>query len=371
MTIARSSLLILSVSIGLSTGCKEAATSHPAPAPTVTGLRVAQVHDQSVPETVDTVGTVEAVESATLAAQMTGSVRAVNVRLGDTVRPGQVLVTLDAAAAHADVERSEAAVWASEKQVALAQTEADLAASTLARYKILRDRKSISPQEYDEVSRRSEAATARLDATRAEVSSTQAAENGASTVAAYSRIHAPFSGVVSARLVDPGALATPGLPLLQVERVGALELSVPVDQSLLASLRRGATVDMTVDGIDHEIAGRVKEIAPAADALSRSFVVKVTLPHEAGLRSGMSGTLHIGHGTKAVLLVPEQAVVTHGSMKGVWVLNASGIASLRYVTLGAPWNGEAPVLSGLDAGERVVLSPEDRELSGAKIEAAQ
>jgi multidrug efflux pump subunit AcrA (membrane-fusion protein) len=114
--------------------------------------------------------------------------------------------------------------------------------------------------------------------------------------------------------------------------------------------------------------GRVAEIDPAADPSSHSFLVKINLPAAPGLRSGMYGTAKVAHGRRSALLVPQMAVVTHGSLHSLWVLDANHIASLRYVTLGAAQDGEVEVLSGLSPGEQVVLSASDRELGGSRIE---
>ncbi len=107
-------------------------------------------------------------------------------------------------------------------QQAAAQTNAELAASTLDRYRQLEAEKSVSPQEMDEVSRRAEAAAANLEAVRAQTDAARAQESGARTMLGYTRLVAPFAGVVTARMADPGTMAAPGVPLLQVDQAGAL-----------------------------------------------------------------------------------------------------------------------------------------------------
>ncbi|MBW4037339.1 MAG: efflux RND transporter periplasmic adaptor subunit [Acidobacteria bacterium] len=361
----------VSLSAALLLGCSSPAPVAHTPQ-VVTGLSVAQVHQASIPGTVSITGTVQARESATLAAQTTGQVLNVAIHEGDHVRAGQLLVTLNAAEAHSEVVRSQANVTASQHELALAQTDANLANSTLARYQILRDRKSVSPQEFDEIQQKAQETAARVEAAKAQLAAQQAAAVGSSTMADYAHIRAPFSGVVTARRVDPGALATPGMPLLQLEKSGTLQMDIPVDQSLIASIHTGQPIAVTIPNLPHPgLHANVAAIDPAADPASRTFLVKLDLPATPGLRSGISGTALLPSTAQPALLIPTAAIVTHGSIHGAWVVDTSGIASMRYITLGATHATDTEVLSGMSPGETVVLSPADRELGGRKIEAAQ
>ncbi len=360
---------LISASGMLLSGCDSKTTSAPVAAPTVTGLSVAQAEVRQRPNSTSAMGTVHAKESSILAAQTTGRITAVTVREGDTVRTGQVLVKLDNAQAHFDVERSRAAVASSDQTVRVTETESALAASTLKRYEILRDHKAVSPQEFDEVQRRAQGAAAREDAARAQTLALRADESGVGIVAGYGRIVAPFSGVVTSRRVDAGAMAMPGMPLLEVERAGTLQLVTSVDESRIKTLQKGMAIPVEITALaTPHLTGRVAEISPAGDPGSHSFVVKIDLPSTAGLRSGMFGSVSIDSASHAVLLVPNEAIVTHGSLHAVWVLDASHIASLRYVTLSSAHGPEIEVLSGLSAGETVVLSAADRELGGSRVE---
>lgn len=340
-----------------------------AAAPVVTGLSVAQAMLAQVPAGVAAVGSVHARESASLSAQVVGRVTAVLVREGDTVRAGQLLVRLDPSAARSELDRAHADVAASQQQLSAAQTQAALASSTLERYKQLRDKKSVSPQEFDEVDHRAQDAAAQVEAARAQVEAARAAASGARTASGYSSITAPFAGIVTGRHVDPGALASPGLPLVDVDRAGPLQLLVTVDESLLQTLHFGASISVEISAASQaSLQGRVAQIVPAADTASHTFLVKIDLPASANLRAGMYGSALIGAASRAALVVPQSSVVTHGSLQSVWVVDDRGIAALRYVTLGAAHGGNIEVLSGISSGERVVLAPGDRELGGSRIE---
>lgn len=343
--------------------------SEPPRPPVVSGLAISRAAWGQAPAGASAVGTLSAKESAVLSAQITARVLSVPVHEGDSVRAGQVLIRLDDTAARSEVARAQAAIAASQHQVEVAQTQSALAASTLARYRILRDKKSVSPQEFDEVERRAQAGLAQLQAAQSELAAARATAAGAGAAAGYSILAAPFAGIIVARHVDPGALATPGSPLLEIDRSGALQLCVSLDESLLRELQPGSAIEARVPAASPQpLKGRIAEILPAADPASRSFLVKIDLPASSALRAGMYGTASIGSSNRSALMIPQSAVVSHGSLESVWVVDNHQVASLRYVSLGARFDQSIEVLSGLSAGELVVLSPGDRELGGSRIE---
>jgi RND family efflux transporter MFP subunit len=266
----------------------------------------------------------------------------------------------------AQVEQAQAGVKAAQNAQAAAQTNAALAASTLGRYKQLESEKSVSPQEMDEVSRRAEGAAASVEAMRAQTDAARAQESSARTMMSYTRLVAPFAGVVTSRMADPGTMAAPGVPLLQVDQAGALQLDATVDESVIGAIRKGMKLTVEVNGV--AATGSVAEIVPAADPSSHSFLVKIDLPSSSQTRAGMYGTADFANGTRQTVVIPRSAVVSRGSLSCVYVLDGQGIAQLRYITLGAAQGNLVEVLSGVSSGEKLVDSPSDRELAGKRIE---
>lgn len=371
--IARPSIVFLvlpAFTLAVLVGCHHDVAPLNATPATVTGLEVAETHTAQVPEASPVVGTVQAKESASLSSQVVGRVNAVFVHEGDTVPAGQVLVRIDNTQARASVDQAQSNVDAAQHQLDASRSQAALAASTLQRYQLLRDQKSVSPQEFDEVSRRSEQASAQLASAQATLDAQRASASSANVLAGYSIITAPFTGVVTARHVDPGALAAPGVPLVDIDRAGALQLAVTVNESLLNRIQQGSALSVSIPAAGPDpIAARIAQIVPAADASSHSFLVKLDLPSSSHLKAGMYGTASLGGAMRSVILVPQSAIVAHGSIRSVWVVDSQHLASLRYVSLGLPIRSDIEVLTGLSAGEQVVLSPGDRELGGSRIEA--
>jgi RND family efflux transporter MFP subunit len=360
---------LLAVSSVLFTGCHSTDSASPVAVQTVQAHLV-ESHQQETPLFVNATGTLHARESATISAQVMGRIGQVLVHEGDSVRAGQTLLVLDDGTLRASVDQAQAAVKVAESQQAAAQTQSDLAASTLARYKQLQAEKSVSPQEMDEVTRRAEAAAANVDAVRAQRDAAKAQENGARVLLSYTRLSAPFAGVVTARLADPGTMAAPGVPLLQVESAGNLQLQAAVDESAIGSIHKGMKLSVMINGASSgAFTGTVAEILPAADAASHSFLVKIDLALSAQLHAGMYGSAQIATGSHQAILIQRSAVVLRGSLSCVYVLDANGMAQLRSITLGTPQGDQVEVLSGISSNEKLVDLPGDRDLAGKRIEA--
>jgi RND family efflux transporter MFP subunit len=336
---------------------------------TISGLSLIQVQEQTVPDTFQVVGTVYASRSAQLSAEIMGRITAINVREGDPVRAGETLVVIDDVQPKAGYEQAQAALTAANHELAAAESEHTLAQATFTRMKGLYEKKSISPHEFDEINARAQSTTARHDAAVAVRAQAAAGLEQSRILLERTRVRAPFDGVITERRVDPGALASPGLPLLTVESTGRYRLETNVNERDLKYVRMNAAVPVSLDAFDGApLSGKVIQIVPAADTASRSFVVKVELPSDPKLRSGLYGHTEFLRGKKQAVLVPSNAVVQHGQLQNVYVAGDDQIISLRYVTLGVERAEGMEVLSGLGPGDRLVSNPNGRELAGKKIE---
>ena len=327
-----------------------------------------------IDERVPAVGTVRAAHEAVVAARLLGHVQTVEIRAGDVVASGQVLVTLDdrelraeTAAARAARDEAHSAVVAAEHGVDAARAALRLAEATHARFEALLAEESVSRQEYDEAEARRAAATSALAA--AESSRTQAEARRARSEAAltraevalgHARVTAPMAGVVTDEAVDPGDLAAPGTPLVTLEALGAYRLEVAAPASLRATIGVGDSVPVVIDGVEDDtgLAATVAEIVPAVDALSRTFVVKLDLPEHPDVRSGLYGRALFAGGVREAILVPETSVTERGQLRFVTVAE-EGRARRRLVTVGEAREDGFEVLSGLNPGELIVLDPSD------------
>jgi len=165
-------------------------------------------------------------------------------------------------------------------------------------------------------------------------------------------------------------MATPGVPLLVLEDPSRFRLEATVDESKIGAVRLGESVPVVIDALgDLAVSGKVTRIVPAADPGSRTFTVKIDLPANPQMRTGLFGRARFPQGQHDAIAVPKTAALNRGQLQAVYVVGGDQLASLRFVTLGAASGEQVEVLSGLQNGDRIVTQPGDRELSGKQVEA--
>jgi RND family efflux transporter MFP subunit len=370
------------VSVAILSGCgsaethTKAATSAPA-----ISVESATVRSQEWPDAYEATGPVRARTAAVISSKVMAYVRQVSVQVGDRAKEGQELVTLDAQDLDANVRRAEAAeaevqsaIPEADNGVVGAKANLDLARSTFKRMDELASKKSISNQEFDETSAKLKSAQAAYDMARAKrtqldskLAQVEQEIRAARIMRDYTRIAAPFSGVVTAKSVEPGNLAAPGAPLLTIERDGAYRLEASVDESKLPFVKTGQTVEIALEALDRRLTARVSEIVPAVDAASRAYMVKIDLPELPNLRSGMFGRAWFPMGSRKVVAVPASAVVERGQLQSVFVID-DGVARNRLITTGTRRLDAVEVLSGLSEGEKVVSPIPSGLADGSRVE---
>lgn len=376
--------LLALTGIVLAAGCGGGSENAPQKVETVPGLHVKRVQTEEVPNELEAPGSVIAVSTAQIAARTMGTVLQVAAKEGDTVKRGQLLAQLDDRetishrdAAEAASQAASAGVAQARKAVAAAQAQADVMQKTYDRYVYLKEQKSVSPQEFDEVSAKQQAAQANLDQAKAglkqaEAGSAQAQSEAkaAQEVASYTRIVAPFDGRITRRTIEPGSLAAPGTSLFVVEDTSRYQLDATIPVEGLRAAKKDAPVRVQLDAIPGKsLSGRIREVEAGIDPASHTLKARIDLPKEAGVQSGMFGRAFLPQGVKSALLVPETAVVTRGQLRGVYVVEDSGLIHWRVVTQGKPFGSDVEVLSGLSSGDAIVLDPGLQELDGKKTAA--
>jgi len=362
-TLASAALILISVA------CSNESQSVSAEPETVSNVSLVSAQSANIADVIEAVGTLRAAETSQLAAQMMGNIVEIRVREGDHVQRGQVLAVIDDSQPRTALDRATAGDMAAQQEISAAESDLSLAESTFKRYQTLYERKSVSPQEFDEIKARYQAAQARREMARAGQSQAKAALQQARTALSYAHIVAPFDGLVTEKKADVGTLASPGMPVFTVEDLRRYRLEATVNETDLHFVRQGQQVSVSIDAIGgRELKGKIVEIVPAADAGSRTFLVKIELPSDPALRSGLFGRAQITRGERTALLVPRTAIIERGQLQGIYVLNQNRIAGLRYVTLGKPSAQQVEVLAGLQPGEILISDPGGRELIGKKIE---
>lgn len=342
-------------------------------------VTLARATTSDVADTFEAGGIVQARATATIMARILAPVREVRVVPGDRVRAGQTLVVLDGRdlSAHARSARAAAAAADQSAVAAAAERQAADAALALARatsqrISSLHAKRSATAQEFDDATgalraaeARAAGAAARADAATSGVESARAASEAAATTEAFAVVTAPFDGVVTDKMVEPGNLAAPGTPLLRLEDTRGFRLDVRVDESRIGQISRGAAVRVSLDsgakGGAAIVNGAISEIGRAVDADARAFLVKITLPDGAGLRSGMFGRAEFSGPPRRALGVPAGALVRRGQITSAFVVE-KGIARLRLLNVSG-----TEVLAGISEGEMVIVSAPPAVTDGSRV----
>jgi len=317
---------------------KAAAAAARAAGQTVTAATATLI---SQPRTVTASGSVSAWEEVPIGAE-TGGLTAIGVFVdeGAYVRQGQPLVQLNDAVLRAQLGQEQAGVAAAEANVARDD-------AALARAQELRERGFLSQASLDTALANQRASNAGLASARASLSETRTRVNQAT-------IRAPVSGMVSSRSVTRGQIVQPGTELFRLVRDGRLELDAQIPEADLALVRSGMTATIASDQAAGA-AGRVRIVTPQVDAGTRLGVARISLASGSGLRPGMFARAAIDVGSRPALVVPSDAVIFREGKPGVYAISANNAVHFTPIVTGVRNGLQIQVITGLQAGQRVVV----------------
>lgn len=310
----------------------------PQPPPVPVDATIVKASLQALPESRTYPGFLEPVDPARIASRVVATVLDVSVREGDKVQAGDVLVVLDDKAARARLAQARANLQTAQAGALQAQLAFD-------RAQRLRDADALTPQEW-------EAARAQRDATQAMATQASDAVEEAQTGLDWYTLKAPFAGLVLRRSVDPGNLASTGQPLLELYQPDRLRFAVAVPEDLAASVEANQEWSVELQGQTH--AARLLRILPASDPRTGTVTLHLELLGAKGLLPGLLGRLEIQVRRRQTLVIPSAAVRRVGQIERVqWVRD--GKVTPITITTGAVHDGWVEVLTGLSAGEEVLL----------------
>ena len=315
-----------------------------------------------------------------LHAKVAGYIRKINVDIGDRVRAGQVLAVLEVPELVAQVQGANAGVRHSQDEIVRAQNEVarDEAAHAALHAAAIRLKQAasarpglIAEQELDDAEAKDRAAEAQVEAAKSALSAarqqldvSRATHTQVSAMSDYSRIVAPFDGVVTWRYADTGALVQAGTstnsaqPVVKIAQVSVLRLRIPVPESLAANVHNGSSADISVQATGEHFIGRVTRSTDALDRSTRTEQVEIDVPNkDSHLAPGMYAdvVLQVQKHSDA-LLVPIQAVTRSDSQSSVLVVGNDNRVAFREVRTGLENANSSEVLSGLNEGELVIVA---------------
>lgn len=300
---------------------------------------------QNTDKSYSTEATVEAVRQSTVSAQVAGRITAVNFDVGDQVRAGQVIVRIDPSELTQAVAGSRAQVAQAEAQLANAKANHD-------RQVQLFQQKFISQAALDR-------ATAEYRAAQASAQAARAGAGQTATVRSYTTLTAPFSGVVMARHVEVGEMASPGKPLMTGFDPSDLRVVANIPQYKLSEVQKATKVSVEIPSLNKWIEARGITVLPSADTATHTVKVRIDLPENlSGVIPGIYARAYFSTGETRKLVIPASAIIKRSEVTGVYVIDANNRATLRQIRLGERTaRGEVEVLAGLNPGEAIALDP--------------
>ncbi len=309
-------------------------------------------------------GNIVADKTAEISTRIMGKVLSVNVKEGDFVRQGQILVSVDAQDIQAQAKATEQAILQAQQAYNSAKAHLEAVEKTFRRYQELLKENAITKQEFDQIKAQYESALAQLKQAEAGVQMAKYQREAVASNLKYANITASFSGYVTQKRVDVGDIAIPGQPLLVLE-APPYQLEVFLPERYAGRVKVGQVYDVWVDSLGKTVKGRVIEVSPSLDPATRTFRVKLSLEGE-GLKSGMFARMIIPHEERAIY-VPTSAILKRFDFTGLYVVREDNTLELRYVKLGEERDGKVRVLSGLSGNERIVIKDVENACDGCKV----
>jgi RND family efflux transporter MFP subunit len=322
----------------LPAGCRRHEASSARQSPSSVAVRAVVVEAAARAANEEVVGTVRAKLRAAIEPKISARIESLLVAPGQTVKAGELIAQLDAREIQAKLDQAMAV--------------REQATRDLERARTLLQQKITTQAEFDAIQARERVSAGAL--------------KEAETMLGYTKVVAPFDGVISRKLADVGDLAAPGKPIAEMEEPHALRFEVDVPEALISKVKLGAKLAVRIGATSPVIKGTVVELAPVADAASRTFLVKLDLPTTEGMRSGQFGRVLVPVGETRSIHVPASALVVRGQLETVFVVQQQS-AQLRIVRTGKRTDGEVELLSGISAGDRVVVEGAETLRDGQPI----
>jgi len=320
-------------------------------------VRVNEVTENTNNTFLSTSGKIEATKSANISTRMMGYVDKFYVQVGDKVRNGQLLLSINNADFSAKLGQVNAGI--TEAKAAFTNAEKDF-----NRFTKLFQENSASQKELDDITANYNMAKARLEAA-------EQMKNEVNAQLSYANIRAPFSGVVTNKFIKVGDMANPGMPLLEVESPGKYQVLAMVPESEILHIKANTSADVLLKSLNKTVKGKVTEVSTSAKNTGGQYLVKVVLKDsDANILSGMYVTVQFPlelNATTNAVMIPTDVLVENGQLKGVYTVSQSNTALLRWLRLGRVIGDKVEVLSGLSSDEQYIVSAEGKLYNGAKI----
>ncbi|MGB5157128.1 efflux RND transporter periplasmic adaptor subunit [Desulfobacterium sp. N47] len=341
----------------------------------------AQVVNQ--PFLYETTGTIHAITESTLSSKLLAEIQKINVKEGDLIKKGDELVLLDNSQVKAQLQQAEqakeealnahaAAISATDS----ARAAAKLAGDTYKRYSNLYNDNATSKQDFEDIETKNSQAGAGLlqaeamvQAAGNRIKQAEAAVLSAKSFDKDSVIYAPYNGLVTAKMMEPGDLASPGAPILGVEETQSYYVEFVIPEALAKSIEMGKKINIIIPASnDLLLEGRVYTTSQAADSTTGSFMFKASFPLNKSVRSGVYAKVSVPIGDVNMLSIPPSALIYQGQLTGIYIVDDQNMARFRVIRTGRIFEKSVEILSGLNPKDRYISNPGINITDGVKVE---
>jgi len=304
-------------------------------------------------------GEVTAKQTANISTRMMGYVTKIYVKPGDKVASGQLLVSI-----------SSDDILAKKAQIQAMITEAEAVAKNAQRdyerFKTLRNQNSVSDKELENVALQNTSMNAKVQMVRQQM-------NEVNAMLSYSNIRAPFSGVVTQKMIDEGSMANPGMPILTIEQNGELQVIASIPENYIQYVKVGDVAKMELKSLGITIDGKVSELSPSAFRTGGQYSMKLAIDtkDKENIRPGMYVNILIpnktGENITSKIMLDKSSIIYRDQLTGVYVVDDQSQANLRWIRLGKTIGNQVEVLSGLSQNDKIVSKAEGKLYNGVKV----
>eukprot|EP01029_Cantina_marsupialis_P022901 TRINITY_DN5628_c0_g2_i2.p3 TRINITY_DN5628_c0_g2~~TRINITY_DN5628_c0_g2_i2.p3 ORF type:complete len:362 (+),score=54.48 TRINITY_DN5628_c0_g2_i2:1425-2510(+) len=321
-------------------------------------VKVAKVKLENQPEILSFSGKIEAETHSNLSTRIMGQIAKIYIEPGQRVKKGQLLVKIH----DKDIQAKKAQVQANKIEAEAAYKNAK---KDFERFTILFEQKSASQKEMDDMTTRYNMAKARLE-------SVNKMEEEIDEMLRYAIIKAPYAGVVTRKYMNEGDLASPGMPLVAMEQPGEFKVMARIPETEISRIKKNDPVKVKISALgDVVVDGMITEVNPSALYTGNQFEAKVVLQptndQKSELHSGMYANVLLQKGGMPSIMIPQDVLIHKGQLTGVYTVSQSGTAMLRWIRTGKKSGDMIEVLSGLNDGERYIVSYQGKIWDGASI----
>jgi len=318
----------------------------------------------------DVLGELEPLYSVEVMSRISGRLKEVLVQRGDLVQEGQLVAVVDDVDLQQQIRRAEAAVAVAKASVAREKASHDNLVIQVERYQALHEESLVSTQDLQDLESRLRVSSAQVQLAQAQVDQAEASLRELKVQQEQTRVYSPLTGFVGTRHLDPGALVGSSVPIVRVIDVSRVKTVVPVTEGVLPEIRKGLGAEVRVDGYPNKIyRGHVTRISPLLNPETRAADCEIEIENQAEtLKPGMFARVTIDASkSRNSLAIPRAALLTRGSEKGVFLLTGDLTTEYRRIDIGDIQGDFVEVLSGLEAGTRVVTAGAQKLNDGDKV----